>query len=152
MPLGDAETLASARQAAPAGSTAAAAVDGLRHALSRKRGRDTEENDAIDVDVGDGVPARQLPRIASTTAIARPPVPPAAGRAGVGADVVGLLTALDRATRLRLLSRLPKGWRPGNPLPEGTPDLAALLKQMAAEGALSGSVGPLPSEGVSREA
>jgi len=39
-----------------------------------------------------------------------------------------MITQLTPAQRKALLARLPAGWRPGQPLPAGTPDLLALIQ------------------------
>lgn len=43
-----------------------------------------------------------------------------------------MIAKLDRAARARLLAFLPPGWRPGQPLPDGLPDLATLLMRAQA--------------------
>ena len=74
----------------------------------------------------------------SASASASGPGRPASSAAGAGASgasaaagsVIGLLAKLTPDQRKALLARLPPGWRPGQPLPPGTPDLATLIRQI----------------------
>lgn len=44
------------------------------------------------------------------------------------------IAKLAPAQRKQLLAMLPPGWRPGQPLPPGTPDLLTLVRQLTGGG------------------